>query len=240
MSAAILPVGGVLKMGESITLKAEDGHELGAYIARPAGEPLAGLIVVQEIFGVNAHIRSVADEYARDGFLAVAPALFDRIERGIDLGYEGADLQKAMSFIPRLDVGNAVADVAAALEFARKTTGKKAGVIGYCFGGTMAWLSATRLDPDVAVGYYGGRIGNYAAETPSCPVMLHFGRKDTHIPAEDVNKIHSAHPEVEIYWYDAGHAFNATPRTSYNAEAAKLARERSLAFLKDKVADERA
>jgi len=219
-------------MGESIRLTATDGHELAAYVARPAGEPIAGLAVVQEIFGVNAHIRAVADEYASDGFLAVAPALFDRIERGVELGYEGADAQKAISFIPRLDIDKAVADVAAALEFAKKTTGKKAGVIGYCFGGTIAWLAATRLHSDAAVGYYGGRIGNYAAENPLCPVMLHFGRQDAHIPAEAVEKVHSAHPDVEIYWYDAGHAFNATPRASYNAEAAKLARSRSLAFLK--------
>lgn len=219
-------------MGESIRLTAADGHEQGAYVARPAGEPTAGLVVVQEIFGVNAHIRAVADEYANDGFLAVAPALFDRIERDVELGYEGADVQKAMSFIPRLDIDKAVADVAAALEFAEKAAGKKAGVIGYCFGGTIAWLSATRLRPDAAVGYYGGRIGNYAAENPSCPVMLHFGKQDAHIPAEEVGKVHSAHPEVEIYWYDAGHAFNATPRASYNAEAAKLARARSLAFLR--------
>jgi carboxymethylenebutenolidase len=219
-------------MGESIRLTAADGHEQGAYVARPAGEPIAGLVVVQEIFGVNAHIRAVADEYANDGFLAVAPALFDRIERDVDLGYEGADVQKAMSFIPRLDIDKAVADVAAALEFAKRTTGKKAGVIGYCFGGTIAWLSATRLRPDAAVGYYGGRIGNYAAENPSCPVMLHFGKQDAHIPANQVEKVHSAQPEVEIYWYDAGHAFNATPRASYNAEAAKLARARSLEFLR--------
>lgn len=219
-------------MGEFIRLTAADGQELGAYVARPAGEPIAGLVVVQEIFGVNAHIRAVADEYANDGFFAVAPALFDRIERDVDLGYEGADVQKAMSFIPRLDIDKAVADVAAALEFAKKTTGKKAGVIGYCFGGTIAWLSATRLHPDAAVGYYGGRIGNYAAENPSCPVMLHFGKQDAHIPAEEVLKVHSAHPQVEIHWYDAGHAFNATPRASYNAEAAKLARARSLAFLR--------
>ena len=219
-------------MGESVTLRAADGHELGAYVARPADQPLAGLVVVQEIFGVNAHIRMVADEYAADGFLAVAPALFDRIERGVDLGYEGADMQKAMSFIPKLDRDKAVIDVAAALDFARKASGKKAGVIGYCFGGTVAWLSAARLHPDAAVGYYGGGIGNYAAETPSCPVMLHFGKQDTHIPATEVEKIHSAHPQVEIYWYDAGHAFNATPRSSYNAEAARLARQRSLAFLR--------
>ena len=219
-------------MGERITLKAEDGSMLGAYVANPADEASAGLVVVQEIFGVNEHIRSVADGYANDGYLAVAPALFDRIERDVELGYEGADVQKAMSFIPRLDIDKAVLDLAAALDFTARTTGKKVGVIGYCLGGTLAWLTATRLHPDAAVGYYGGRIGNYASETPSCPVMLHFGKKDTHIPAEEVEKVHTAHPEVEIYWYDAGHAFNASPRPSYNPEAARVARERSLAFLR--------
>jgi carboxymethylenebutenolidase len=188
--------------------------------------------VVQEIFGVNAHIRSVADGYAQDGFLVVAPALFDRIQPGIELGYEGADLQTAMSLVPKLVPDLALADVEAAIEFACSSTAKKVGVIGYCFGGTIAWLAATRLHPAAAVGYYAGRIGNYADEIPAAPVMFHFGKQDTHIPAADVEKVHAAHPEVEIYWYDAGHAFNCDPRPSYNAAAAKEARERSLEFLK--------
>jgi carboxymethylenebutenolidase len=219
-------------MSEYVTLHAADGHEFSAYIARPDGEPAAGLVVVQEVFGVNPHIRSVADGYARDGFLAVAPALFDRIQPGVELGYDGADLQTAMSLIPKLDPEKALADVAAAIEFARSATGKKVGVIGYCFGGTLAWMAACRLHPAAAVGYYGGRIGNYAGETPSAPVMLHFGKQDTHIPAEEVEKVHAAHPKVEIYWYDAGHGFNCDARASYNASAAHEARERSLHFLK--------
>ena len=219
-------------MSESTRLTTVDEHELDAYVARPEGTPLAGLVVIQEIFGVNQHIRSVADGYARDGFLVVAPALFDRIERGVELGYDGADMQKAMSFIPRLDADKAVLDIAAALQFAKAEADGKAGVIGYCFGGTLAWLAATRLQPSAAVGYYGGRIGNYAGESPSCPVMLHFGKQDTHIPADEVEKVHAAQPEVEIYWYEAGHAFNCEPRPSFNPDAARLARERSLAFLK--------
>jgi carboxymethylenebutenolidase len=219
-------------VSESTRLTTVDEHELDAYVARPEGTPLAGLVVIQEIFGVNQHIRSVADGYARDGFLVVAPALFDRIERGVELGYDGADMQKAMSFIPRLDADKAVLDIAAALQFAKAEADGKAGVIGYCFGGTLAWLAATRLQPSAAVGYYGGRIGNYAGESPSCPVMLHFGKQDTHIPADEVEKVHAAHPEVEIYWYEAGHAFNCEPRPSFNPDAARLARERSLAFLK--------
>lgn len=219
-------------MGERLRLHAADGHELGAYLARPAAEPIAGLVVIQEIFGVNAHIRSVADSYANDGFLTVAPAIFDRAEPDVELGYDGANMEKARSFIPRLDIGEAVLDIGAALDFARKETGQKAGVIGYCFGGTLAWLAATRLHPDAAVGYYGGGIGKYAGEKPSAPVMLHFGKQDAHIPSAEVDKVHSAHPDVEIYWYDAGHAFNCNPRPSYNPEAARLARERSLEFLR--------
>ena len=223
-------------MGEFVTLTAADDHQLGAYVAKPEGAPLAGLVVVQEIFGVNAHIRSVADDYAKNGFLAVAPALFDRFEPGLELGYEGADLQKAMSFIPRLNIDWSVLDVGAALDYARAETGRNAGVIGYCFGGSLAWLAATRLHPAVAVGYYGGQIPKFAGETPTAPVLLHFGRRDTHIPAEAVAKVTGAHPEVEVFWYDAGHAFNCEPRPSYDAEAAKVARERSLAFLKKHLA----
>jgi carboxymethylenebutenolidase len=219
-------------MSEYVTLRAADGVELSAYVARPASDPIAGLVVVQEIFGVNPHIRSVADGYASDGFLAVAPALFDRIQPGVELGYEGADMETARSFIPKLDIDKSLADVAAAIDFAAAATGKKVGVIGYCYGGTLAWLAATRHHPAVAVGYYGGRISKYAAEMLVCPVMLHFGRQDAHIPAEEVEIIHAAHPEVEVYWYDAGHGFNCDARASYNAAAATQARARSLSFLK--------
>lgn len=220
-------------MSETVKLTAPDGHELDAYVARPAAQPIAGLVIIQEVFGVNRHIRSVADGYARDGFLAVAPALFDRVERGVELAYDGPDVQKAMAIRQKLDIAQAVQDVDAALQYVRQQTGKKSGVIGYCFGGLLAWLSATRLHPDVAVGYYAGGIGNYATENPRTPVQLHFGKLDTHIPAEQVNKVHAAHPEVEIHWYEnAGHGFNCDMRSSYNPEAAALARSRTLAFLK--------
>jgi carboxymethylenebutenolidase len=219
-------------MSEYVKLRAADGHQLSNYVALPAGEPKAALVVVQEIFGVNAHIRSVAEGYAKDGFLSVAPALFDRIEPGIELGYQGADLETARNLIPKISPEKAEADIQAALEYAANATGKKVGVIGYCYGGTLAWLAATRLRPAAAVGYYGGMIANFAAEEPACPVMLHFGRQDTHIPAESVEQVRAAHPEVEIYWYDAGHGFNCDARGSYNAAAAKEARGRSVAFLK--------
>ena len=218
-------------MSETVRLKASDGHELTAYVSRPSDEPIAGLVVIQEAFGVNRHIRSVADSYAKDGFLAVAPALFDRIARGVELGYEGADLQQGIALARQSNPADAVKDVAAALGYLRKRAAKKCGVIGYCFGGTMAWLAATRLNPDAAVGYYGGHIANSAQENPRCPVMLHFGTLDKHIPKEDVDRIRTAHPDVQVFWYEADHGFNCNDRASYNATAAKQARDRSLEFL---------
>jgi len=219
-------------MSEHVKLRASDGHELDAYVAHPQAESIAALVVVQEIFGVNPHIRSVADGYAKDGFLAVAPALFDRYERGLELGYDGEDMRKAMSLVPRLNLDNALIDTAAALDYSRRESGKKVGVIGYCFGGTIAWLAAARLGPDAAVGYYGGYIAKYVGEYPKAPVMLHFGKLDQHIPKPGIDAVQAANPGVPIFWYDAGHGFNCSDRSSYNAGAAKLARERSLEFLK--------
>ncbi|HEX3660975.1 MAG TPA: dienelactone hydrolase family protein [Acidobacteriaceae bacterium] len=221
-------------MGEHVKLRAADGFELDAYVARPEGTPVAGLVVVQEAFGVNHHIREVTDEWAKDGFLAVAPALFDRVQRGVELGYGQETLQQAMGLIRQGNTDDRVMDVAAALDYVRRETGKKVGVIGYCLGGSMAWLAATRLNPDAAVGYYGSMIAQYGGEALHAPVMLHFGQEDTHIPKDQIDaKVAAAHPEVPIYWYaGAGHGFNTSDRQSYNPEAARLARERSLAFLK--------
>lgn len=224
-------------MGEHVKLRAFDGHEFDAYVARPAGEPVAGLVVVQEAFGVNRHIRSVADGFAKDGFLAVAPALFDRIERGVELGYTGDDMQKGIALARQIDPAKSILDVGAALEYARRESGRKAGVIGYCLGGSMAWLAATRLNPDAAVGYYGGYTAKFADEAPRAPVMLHFGLEDQHIPKADIDeKVGRAHPEIPIFWYQAGHGFNCDDRASYNAEAATLARQRSLEFLRQHLA----
>jgi carboxymethylenebutenolidase len=224
-------------MSETIQLKAKDGHELDAYVAKPEGEPIAGLVVIQEIFGVNKHIRSVADGYAKDGFLVIAPALFDRVEKHVELTYEGEDMKKAVELMQKLKPDTAIEDVGAALDYVKTQTQKKSGTIGYCYGGSMSWLSACRLTPDASVGYYAGGIGNFAQETPKAPVMLHFGRLDTHIPAEQVEKVHELHPEVQIFWYDnAEHGFNCDMRSSFNAQAAKLARQRSLEFLKQNLA----
>jgi len=220
-------------MSERVRLKASDSHELDAYVSWPSGAPISGLVVLQEAFGVNRHIRSVADGYARDGFLTVAPALFDRIERGVELGYEAADRQKGIALARQCNPQDVMNDVAAALGYIRNHKVLQGGVIGYCFGGTMAWLAATRLDPDRAVGYYGGQIAHFAQENPRCPVMLHFGTLDKHIPKEDIERVHTARPEVKIFWYEADHGFNCTDRSSFNAMAAKQARDRSLEFLKN-------
>jgi carboxymethylenebutenolidase len=219
-------------MSETVELHASDGHALDAYIARPEGKPIGGLVVIQEIFGVNKHIRSVADGYARDGFFVIAPALFDRVEKHVELGYEGEEGQRGYALMQKLSIDNALLDVDAALAYAKKETGKKTGVIGYCFGGLLAWLSSTRLHPNAAVGYYAGGIGNVAQEDPKAPIILHFGKQDTHIPKEQVDKVSQAHPDVEIFWYDAGHGFNCDMRSSFDAPSSRLARERSLAFLK--------
>jgi carboxymethylenebutenolidase len=217
-------------MSSGVKLQAGDGHELDAYVSQPEGKPRAGLVVVQEIFGVNQHIRSVADRFAREGFYAVAPALFDRVEKNVDLGYDGEGMKKGIALLQQLNIDNAVKDVDAALQYAAKETGKPAGVVGYCYGGTLAWLSATRLNAAAAVGYYGGQIARFAQENPRIPVMLHFGKKDDHIPATDVAGVEAAHPEVEIYWYDAGHGFNCDMRGSFSQEASKQAMARTLDF----------
>jgi carboxymethylenebutenolidase len=219
-------------MGEHVVLTAADGHKLDAYVSRPESKPKAGLVVVQEIFGVNAHIRSVADGFANEGFLVVAPALFDRIQPGIELGYESADVRKAMSLAPRTDIEKSLLDVGAAMGYAAENSQKKVGVVGYCFGGTLAWLAATRLRPAAAIGYYGGRIGNYVSESPAAPMMLHFGREDAHIPGSEIEKIHAAHPEIQVFVYEnAGHAFNRAASPGYNANAAREARRRTIDFL---------
>ena len=220
-------------MSEWVELTSKDGFKLGAYVAKPTDEPIAGLVVIQEIFGVNPHIQSVADGYAKDGFFVVAPEIFDRVEKHVLLDYEGDSWKKGYEIMGKLDIPTTVGDVGAALDYARAQTGKKTGNVGYCFGGLLSWLSACRLDTDAAVGYYAGGIGNFAEETPKAPVMLHFGRNDSHIPAEQVEKVAKAHPEVQIFWYDgAEHAFNRDVAPSYHPASAKLARERSVAFLK--------
>jgi carboxymethylenebutenolidase len=222
-------------MGEMLTLTAEDGHRLGAYRAAPAGTPRGGLVVVQEIFGVNSHIQRTCDGFAADGYVALAPALFDRVQRDYATGYSPADIEAGRAVRGKLTLDDAVADVRAAVrELAR--SGAKVGVVGYCFGGTMAWLAATRIDGvAAAVGYYGGGIADTAQERPRCPVMLHFGETDASIPKEHWDRIRAQHPALPLHVYPAGHGFNCDERGSYDAASARQARERTLAFLRQHV-----
>jgi carboxymethylenebutenolidase len=228
-------------MSEWVNLTASDGHKLSAYVARPEGEAIGALIVVQEIFGVNQSIRNVADSYAKDGFVAIAPALFDRFEKDLELTYEGEDLKKAFELYGKLNPDTQLLDIAAAYDFV-KPAGKGIGVIGFCYGGLLSWLTATRgedlkMQPACAVGYYAGGIGKVAAEEPSCPVQLHFGAADDHIGSDQIDAVRSAHPEVEIFLYEgAGHAFANEARSSFVPAAADLARQRSLEFLKANIA----
>ena len=215
-------------MGEMIRLTATDGHELGAYRADPAGPAKGGLVIIQEIFGLSGHIRTVCDEFAGDGYVAVAPALFDRLEPDLVLAYDEAGVARGRAL--RAEVGwyGPVADIAAAVA----VLDPPVGVVGYCWGGSLAWLAATRV-PGVAcsVGYYGGHIAEFKEETPQCPVLLHFGEQDAGIPLDDVEAVRAAQPDVPIHLYPAGHGFNCPDRASYAPESAKLARERTMAFL---------
>ncbi len=217
-------------MGAVVQLTADDGHVLNAYRAAPDGEPRAGLVLVQEIFGVNDHIRGVCDDYAAQGYLVLAPCLFDRKEPGIELGYSAETVDEGRGY--KADIGweGPVMDIKAgvdALEGAPKVV-----VVGYCWGGSLAWLAACRLEIDAAVGYYGGQIIEFVGETPACPTMLHFGTEDAGIPMTDVDEITTTHPDVTVHVYQgAGHGFNCDQRADYHPEAAALARDRSLAHL---------
>jgi carboxymethylenebutenolidase len=190
-------------------------------------------VVVQEIFGVNQHIRKVADSFAADGYVAIAPALFDRVERGFETGYGPQDIERGRATRGKLSTDQALMDVKATVKELAKG-GQKVGVVGYCFGGTIAWLSSTRVDGvSAAVGYYGGGVADAAEEKPKSPVMLHFGETDASIPMDAVEKVKKAQPNVPIYVYaGAGHGFVCDERGSYQADAAKQARERTIDFFR--------
>ncbi|TNE39580.1 MAG: dienelactone hydrolase family protein [Alphaproteobacteria bacterium] len=217
-------------MGETIELEAADGHKFSAYKAAPAGTPKGAVVIVQEIFGVNEHIQSVCDGYAREGFLAIAPALFDRVAPDITLGYEAEDIQKGRELMMQVDEKNALADIDAAAEAV--VGNGDITVIGYCWGGSLAYLAACRLSSvDKAVGYYGGKIAKDIGEEPKVPIILHFGDSDGSIPMEDVEKVKAARPDIPVYVYHAGHGFNCDLRGSYDAASSKLALERTLEFI---------
>ena len=213
-------------MGHSIDLTASDDHRLSAYLAEPDGTPRGGIVVIQEIFGVTRHIRAVVEQYAAAGYWSIAPALFDRVERGVDVPY--TDVQKAFGYMQAAKLDLAMLDVEAAV--VRASQAGKVGVVGYCWGGLVSWLAASRLKVDAAIAYYGGGINQHLGEKPRIPVMFHFGEKDTHIPLEAVEDIEAAYPQGVYHLYPADHGFNCTDRASFDAPSAKLAFERSVEF----------
>ena len=219
-------------MGEMIQLTATDGHSLDAYCSSPGATPKGGVVILQEIFGITEHIKSVADQYAGNGYLAIAPSLFDRVRPGIVLDYTNID--QAREIMTGLDRDKAVTDIGAAAEAARAAG--KVAVIGYCWGGAMADLAACRLDIDAAVSYYGRMTVEWLDEQPRCPVMYHFGEDDPLIPPETVGAITGARAGHPSHIYaGAGHGFNCDDRNDFSPENAKLALGRTLEFLAEHI-----
>jgi carboxymethylenebutenolidase len=215
-------------MGQQINLNTSGMQCIGAYLAKPAGTPNGGIVVVQEIFGVNAHIRAVADGFAALGYTAIAPAFFDHVETGVELDYGDDAFKRGRALVGQISFDRAIEDVASAAE-SIKSAGR-IGVVGYCWGGTVALLAATRLALP-SVSYYGARNTAFLGEKPRAPVQFHFGEKDTGIPPEAVQKHRDTYPGLEIFTYPTGHAFNRdVDGTHYDAPSARLALDRTLAF----------
>jgi len=215
-------------MGEHIQLNTSRTQCIGAYVAKPHGSPKGGIVVVQEIFGVNQHMRNVTDRFAEHGYVAIAPAFFDHVESDVELGYDDAGFKRGRELVGEISFDLAIEDVASAAEAIRSAG--RIGCVGYCWGGTVAFLAATRLAMP-AVSYYGARNVKFLDEAPKAPVQFHFGERDTSIPAEAIAKHREVLPDAEIYTYPTGHAFDrGVDPKAYDAPSSKLALERTLAF----------
>lgn len=223
-------------MDSFIDLQSEDGTDFRAYVTEPLVNPIGGIVLLQEIFGVNEHIRAVADSYAAVGYLVVAPATFHRVQPAVELGYSDDDMNTGFGFktaVEALPAPGVMADIQAAIEHAAE--GGKVGILGYCWGGLLAWRAACLLKGlSAAVPYYGGGMtaGAELTRKPQVPVLAHFGDQDHWIPLDTVEAFRQAQPEVEVQVYAANHGFNCDQRASYNEAAAQLARQRTLAFFK--------
>lgn len=217
--------------GARIELRAGDGGCIGGWLARPQGTPRGALVIVQEIFGVNAHIRQVCEDYAQAGYLALAPAVFDRLEAGVELDYDTAGFERGRALVAELGFDRPMRDVRAAADWLAAELGsERVGVIGYCWGGAVAFLTATRLGLP-AVSYYGRLVVDFLHERPQAPLQFHFGERDPLIPAEWVDRIAAALPQLPLYRYPAGHGFNRLGHADGDANCAALARQRALDFL---------
>ena len=217
-------------MGQDVTLTASDGFKLGGYRADPAGTPKASIVVIQEIFDVNHHIRSVCDRLAGAGYVAIAPSIFDRIEPNFQCGYSPDEVANARKFVANPDWAAMLLDTQAAID-AVKSVGP-VGIIGFCLGGSVAFVAATKLSGlSAAVGYYGGAVVRFADDKPKVPTQLHFGEMDAGIPLADVETIKAKRPDVEVHVYPgAQHGFHCDERASYDKTSADIAWPRSLAF----------
>lgn len=228
-------------MGQFNHLQAADGFIVPTYVAQPEGVPRGAVVVLQEIFGINSHIRSVADRFAAAGYLAVAPSTFERVKPGVDLGYTDADMTAGFELktaVEALPGAGVLPDIQAAIDHAAQAGGGKVGIVGFCWGGLLSWRAACQLQGlSAAVVYYGGGITAEAeiARQPQCPVLAHFGDQDQWIPLEGIQAFGKAHPEVEVHVYPASHGFNCDQRGSYNEAAAQVARERTLSFFAAKL-----
>ena len=219
-------------VGELTTLMARDGHEFQAYLAASAAKARGAVVVIQEIFGVNSHIRAVADGFASAGYTAIAPAFFDRIRRGIELGYSPPDVQEGRGYMQQLKLEQTLKDLGAAIAVVKNSG--RIGTVGFCWGGAMSYVAACELPVACAVVYY-GNASRFLDKKPKCPVQYHFGTQDTSIALSDVDKIRAAHPEGEFHLYEAGHGFNCDQRPSYDPAAAALARQRTFEFLSSRL-----
>jgi carboxymethylenebutenolidase len=217
-------------MGHDIKLTASDGFVLGAYRAEPQGPAKAAIVVVQEIFGVNHHIRAICDRYAAQGYVAVAPSIFDRIEPNFQSGYSPDEVTVARKFVANPDWPAMLRDTQAAIDSVASVG--PVGIVGFCLGGSVAYAAATKLNGlSAAVGYYGGAVVRFADDQPSVPTQLHFGEKDAGIPLSDVETIRSKRPDVEVFVYPgAQHGFGCDERASYDKASSDLAQERTFAF----------
>jgi len=217
-------------LGQKLTLTTSDKHTLGAYRADPAGQPKGAIVVIQEIFGVNHHIRAMCDRFAGIGYAAIAPAVFDRFVRDFECGYTPDEIAHARSYLGNLNFDNMMKDITAALDNVKGVG--PAGIVGYCMGGTASFLGACRVPGfKAAVTYYGGMIGKFADEKPKCPLMMHFGEKDEGIPMATVEDIKKKQPQAETFTYpDAPHGFACDERGSFRAEARDVAWKRTTDF----------
>lgn len=210
-------------MPKVIQLTAADGHVFDAYRADPAGKAFGAIVVVQEVFGVNEHIRDLVERWAAVGYTAIAPALYDRWEKGFETGYQPADIDRGRAH--KATANEHLDAVMSDVDAARAAVADvgRIGVVGYCWGGFVTYLAACRLDVQAASGYYGGGIADVIGETPKCPTILHFGDNDGSIPLSDVEAVRTAQPAVGIHVYEAGHGFHCDMRGSYDPRAAAVA-----------------